>query len=95
MVRHKTTQHFGAARLFGSSPLTLSRFYTADVVSTAALEHLEVMLRGKGSKTSPVWSISRQGVFITSAAKAGGNKPGLYPVLSLSATCCDCSGEGC
>lgn len=50
-LRHKTTQRFGAARLFGSSPLTLSRFRTAGVVSTAALEHLEVMLGGKAQRS--------------------------------------------
>lgn len=94
MARHKTTQHFGAASLYGTWSFTLSRFCTAGVVSTAALEHLDVMLRGKGSKISPVWSISRQGAFITSAARAGGNKPRLYWVFSLSVTCYVCS-EGC
>lgn len=94
MAKHKTTQRFGAASVFGSSSLTLSRFCRAGVVSTAALEHLKVMLRRKVSKISPVGSISRRDAFITSAAKTGGNKPRLYRVLSLSVACCVCS-EGC
>lgn len=51
MARHNKTQRFGAASLLGSSSLTLSRFCTAGVVSTAALEHLKWCTGGNAQRS--------------------------------------------
>lgn len=83
-LRHKTTQRFGAARLFGSSPLTLSRFCTAGVVSTAALEHLEVMLGGKAQRSHQS-GVSPDRVHLSSVLQRQGTNPdctGGFPCLS-------------